>query len=226
MPTLELTLMEKNVKIARRAFRRKRGSGVTDRGERRISFLTKEEVERFFAAIPRDRARDRLLFDLVYRYGLRRSEVAGLRLEALSDGRIWVGRRKGGVSADYPIHPATRRLLWAYLAVRGSSRSSFLLVSRQSGAGAVSTSLIAHLFRTYAATADLPPDRRHIHVLRHSIAVHLMNAGLDLADVRDWLGHQSLSSTLVYARITEKRRAEAYSRAVASGELAGTGEAS
>lgn len=218
--------MEKNVKIARRAYRRKRGNGVTDRGERRISFLTKEEVERFFAAIPRDRARDRALFDLIYRYGLRRSEAAGLRLDGLSDGRIWVARLKGGVSADYQIHPATRRLLWAYLAVRGPSVSPYLFVSRQSRALPLSASLIAHLFRTYAEWATLPAGRRHVHVLRHSIAVHLMNAGLDIADVRDWLGHQSLASTLVYARITEKRRAEAYSRAVASGELAGTGEAS
>ena len=138
--TPELTRMEKNVKIARRAYRRKRGNGVTDRGERRISFLTKEEVERFFAAIPRDRARDRALFDLIYRYGLRRSEAAGLRLDGLSDGRIWVARLKGGVSADYQIHPATRRLLWAYLAVRGPSVSPYLFVSRQSRALPLSAS--------------------------------------------------------------------------------------
>ena len=214
--------MVKSVKIARASRRRKR-QNVADREERRIFFLSKDEVERFFAAIPPAQLRDRLLFDLIYRYGLRRTEAAILRLDGLSDGRIWITRLKGGISSDYPVHPSTRRLLWEYLAAREGSESPFLLVTRQSGDQPISASLIALRFRTYAARADLPRDRRHVHVLRHSIAVHLMNAGLDIADVRDWLGHQSLSSTLVYAKITGKRRAEAYERALASGELAAPG---
>jgi site-specific recombinase XerD len=217
--------MEKTVKILR-ARRRRKNRKMVDRGERRIFFLSKDEVERFFAVIPTDQHRDRLLFDLVYRYGLRRGEAAALRLDSLSEGRIWIARLKGGVSSDYPVHPSTRRLLWAYLAVRGESESPYLLVTRQSRNQPISASLIALQFRTYAVKADLPLDRRHVHVFRHSIAVHLMNAGLDIADVRDWLGHQSLSSTLVYAQITGKRRAEAYERALASGELAVPGGAS
>lgn len=187
---------------------------------RRLAYLTKEEVERFFAAIPPDQTRDRLLFDVIYRYGLRRLEAALIRREDLTDGRIWITRVKNGIAGEYPIHPATRRLLWAYLARFGDAAKSFLFASRQSGSRPISTSTIYGAFRTYAEAAALPADRRHPHVLRHSIAVHLMNAGWDAADVQDWLGHRDIASTMIYAAVTNKRREAKYEEALLSEEIA------
>jgi site-specific recombinase XerD len=40
----------------------------------------------------------------------------------------------------------------------------------------------------YGAAVDLPPEKRTFHILKHSIATHLLDAGADLAFVRDWLG--------------------------------------
>jgi integrase/recombinase XerD len=185
-----------------------------------LAYLTKAEVERLFAAIPPDNARDRLLFDVIYRYGLRRTEAILIRREHLTDGRIWITRRKGGISGEYPIHPTTRRLLWTYLAELGDDRRPYLFVSRQSDVWPISASTIYHLFRGYAEAAELPSDRRHPHVLRHSIAVHLMNAGLDAADVQDWLGHRDIASTMVYAAVTNKRREAKYEEALLSEEIA------
>ncbi|HKO52141.1 MAG TPA: tyrosine-type recombinase/integrase [Polyangiaceae bacterium] len=74
------------------------------------AYLSKAEVERFFAAIPHLDGRNRLLFDVIYRYGLRRKEAVLLRREQVGE-RIWITRIKGGVSGEYPIHPTTRRLL-------------------------------------------------------------------------------------------------------------------
>ena len=42
--------------------------------------------------------------------------------------------------------------------------------------------------------------------------VHFMNEGVDLADVKDWLGHRSISSTMIYAQVTNKRRDATYQR--------------
>jgi integrase len=185
-----------------------------------LEYLPKIEVERFFAAIPAAAARDRLLFDAIYRYGLRRLEAALIRREHLSEGRIWITRLKGGVSSEYPIHPNTRRLLWAYLSQRGDDENPYLFVSRQGADRPLSPSMIYHLFRRYAEAAQLPADRRHPHVLRHSIAVHLMNAGWDVADIQDWLGHRDISSTMVYAAVTNKRREAKYEEALLSAEIA------
>lgn len=191
---------------------------------RSLAYLTKEEVERLFAAVPAARSRDRLLLDLLYRHGLRRREAAAIRREHLSDGRIWITRVKGGVSGEYPIHPATRRLLWSYLNERAEDANPYLLVGRQHGSRSISPSLIYQLFRKYGANAHLPADRRHPHVLRHSIAVHLMNAGWDAADVQDWLGHRDIASTMIYATVTNKRREAKYEEALLSKEIAANDE--
>jgi integrase len=60
-------------------------------------YLTREEVERFFQAIPLSQVRDRALFDLIYRHGLRRREAAQLTLEDVREGKIWISRVKRGV---------------------------------------------------------------------------------------------------------------------------------
>jgi integrase len=52
-----------------------------------FSFMTKEETEAFFAAIPPAKIRDRLLFDVIYRHSLRRGEATLVRLDHIKRGR-------------------------------------------------------------------------------------------------------------------------------------------
>jgi site-specific recombinase XerD len=189
---------------------------------RGISYLTKEDVERFFQAIPVKNVRERLLFDLIYRFGLRRTEAVIIRRDNLKEGRIWITRLKGGISGEYPVHPSTRRLLWTYLNRRGEDENPYLFSTRQSGNGPISASTIYQTFCKYAEVAGIAEDLRHPHVLRHSIAVHLMNAGWDVADVQDWLGHREISSTMVYAAVTSKRREANHERSLFSTEIATT----
>jgi site-specific recombinase XerD len=187
---------------------------------RQIIYLSKDEVERFFAVIPRENRRDRLLFEMIYRYGLRRREAALVRREHISE-RIWITRLKGGVSGEYPIHPTTRRLLWPYLGERGDgNKSPYLFFTRQSGTKPLSSSTIYGVFRRYAEGAGIPRERQHPHVLRHSIATHLLDAGWDIADVQDWIGHADIKSTQVYAKVTNKRRETRYVESLSSDAIA------
>ena len=103
---------------------------------------------------------------------------------------------------------------------RGADSRPYLFATRQSDVNPISPSTIYQVFRGYAEAAGLPADRRHPHVLRHSIAVHLMNAGWDVADVQDWLGHRDIASTMVYAAVTNKRREARYEESLLSGEIA------
>ena len=101
--------------------------------ERRITYLSKDEIEGFFRAIPTENLRDRLLFDLIYRHGLRRQEAAYLRIECIREGkRIWIFRLKGGVAGEYPLHPSSQELVKQYRQDRHNHRSPFLITSRQS----------------------------------------------------------------------------------------------
>lgn len=193
-----------------------RGNGVS----KPLSYLSREEVERFFRAIPRERARDQLLFDLMYRHGLRRIEAARLTVDDIADGRIWITRVKHGVSGEYRLHPRSQALLTAYYQQRPIDGSRYLLCSRQTRDAPLATSTIYTAFRSYATSAKLPADKQHPHVLRHSIAVHLMNAGVDAADVQDWLGHVNIATTMIYAQVTNKRRDETFRTLVRSKEIA------
>ena len=213
--------MRKSVNVAGRA-ENWRGMAHHQRGdEEAVKYLTREEVERFFGRIPEASTRDLLLFDLVYRHGLRRSEAGLLKLDHMRDRKVWIARRKHGLVGSYPLHPRSEELLARYLRERPDG-SPYLLRSSRHGDGPLSGGEINRLFHSYAAAADLPSDRRHVHVLRHSIGVHLANADWDVADVQDWLGHRDITSTLIYFRITNKRREARYRSALRSREIART----
>jgi integrase len=209
----------KNVRIGVRVESAHEPTG-RDREQEPIKYLTKAEVERFFRAIPKTLTRDLLLFDLVYRHGLRRSEAACLTVDDLRDGKIWVARRKHGCSNAYPLHPRSGRLLALYLRER-DSESPYLFPGR-AGDAPMSGGEIHRRFHIYAAAAGLPKDRSHPHSLRHAVGVHLANAGWDVSDVQDWLGHRDISSTLIYFRITNKRREERYRATLRSPAIART----
>jgi len=177
------TILKKNVNMPIEMSRQTAGVPVKRLKVRDVKYVGKREVERLFDAIPPVAVRDALLFDMMYRYGLRRDEATLLLLEHVRD-RVRVPRVKHGISRDYPIFRRTRRLLWTYLSQRGDDGNPFLFPSPEIPGAPISGSLVYQLFRRYAAAARLPTDRRHPHVLRHSIAVHLLNAGWDLVDVQ------------------------------------------
>ncbi len=64
------------------------------------------------------------------------------------------------------------------------------------------------LMKCYAEQAGIPADKRHFHVLKHSIATHLLDAGADLRFVQDWMDHASIGNTVFYALLTNRRRDE------------------
>jgi len=189
----------------------------------RIKYLEKEEVYRLFKAIPPDNSRDRAIFDLIYRHGLRRIEATWLRKEWIGNGRIWIKRAKNGVSQEYNLHPDSQKLIGKYLIIRGENANPYLFVGRESGENRpISRGLIYHLFRKYAEKAALAPDKHFVHILKHSIAVHLLNAGWDIIDVQDWLGHKDLKNTAIYGKISNKRRETQFKKLLKSGEIADT----
>lgn len=167
-------------------------------------YLTQEELKRFFAAIPKSQKRDRALFLIIYRYGLRVSEAAELREEDINfkDNRISLSRKKNGIPTQRRLYDDVKRALRAYLKERQETGNS-LFTGRQ---GDLGVSMMQKLFKWYAREARLDKNFS-IHSLRHSIAVHsLETERVDIRDVQDLLGHRAIQNTLVYAQITDKRR--------------------
>ena len=166
------------------------------------TYLTQSEIRQLFAAI--SNPRDRALFAVAYEYALRVGEIVLLDRDDidLERGRIRIRRLKGGLSGERPIFRSLLPLLRQYLESRRDKRDA-LFVGLQGG---LKKRRIQDLFRFYATEADLPADRRHVHVLRHSAAVHVLDAGEDIDFARDHLGHRSIQSTMTYAQISDTRR--------------------
>jgi len=171
-------------------------------------YLTQPELRAFFRAITD--TRDRALFSLIYHYGLRVSEI-GLLLRGDVDlvrRRIVVKRVKGGYWTERPLFAASANLLRRYLEGIAGEPVDPLFPGRE---GPLRKRQIQDLFCRYRSRAKL--DLHYTaHSLRHSIATHLLDAGVSLEFVQDHLGHRSIRSTSIYARITDRHRAAVFHR--------------
>jgi len=168
-------------------------------------YLTQEELQSFFSRI-KDR-RDRALFDLIYKYGLRVREAVLIEIEDLDlkRNKIFIKRVKGGISGEKPLFRDSRRLLRAWLQERtGHTRALF--TGRE---GRLGVRRIQQLFEDYLKKARIR-KKVGIHSLRHSIAIHLLDDGQSLEFVKDHLGHKYMKNTEVYARISDRRRSEVF----------------
>jgi integrase/recombinase XerD len=171
-------------------------------------YLTQDEVRRFFASI--QNRRDLTLFTLMYHHGLRVGEVLLLRRgdADLEQRRLFVRRLKGGAWSEQILFPETAALLRRYLELSTGEPAAPLFPGRN---GPLRRRQIQLRFCRYRDAAGLP-RRATTHSLRHSIATHLLDAGVSLEVVQDHLGHQSIRSTSIYARITPHHRAALFRR--------------
>ena len=168
-----------------------------------IKFLTLDETRRLFSGITDKR--DKAIFLIAYRHGLRASEVGMLRVSDLDLKRlrIMLHRLKGSLSGEHPLQPDEARAVKAWLKTRASD-SPILFPSRRGLP--ISRQMLHVLMRDYAESAKIPVEKQHFHVLKHSIATHLLDAGADLRFVQDWLGHANIQNTVIYAALVSSSR--------------------
>lgn len=187
----------------------------------RAVFLTPEEVLAVLR-IARDRdVRTWAMILLAYRHGMRASEVCGLRLADvdLKDGAITIARLKGSMRTVQPLYAHRGQplldevvALRAWLKVRPADGSDYLFTSQKGGR--LDRTQFFRMFKAVAEAAGLPAEKRHPHCLKHSLASHLVAGNVNLALVKQALGHRSISSTMVYVGTTDAQAAEAVQAAL------------
>jgi site-specific recombinase XerD len=182
-----------------------------------VSFLTDAEIDALLDAPDRARwegRRDRALLLLAVQTGLRVSELTGLDCGDVSLGAGANVRctGKGRKHRAVPLTAATQAVLGVWLTERAGHRDEPLFPTRTGRR--LSSDAVERLVRKHAATAasrcpSIRADRLHPHVLRHSCAMTLLQAGVDTAVIALWLGHADIRSTNVYlhADMTIKERA-------------------
>lgn len=169
----------------------------------KIHVLTHAQLGQLFAVITD--LRDRALFLVAYRHGLRASEVSLLQKTDVDLGRtkITIRRLTQRPSGIHMLQKDETLALKRYLKSR-SDTSAILFLS--TSGGAISRRGLDWLMKDYGQQAKLPPEKRHFHVLKHSIATHLLGEGADLRFVHQWLGHTMLQSTAIYAYLVTAKR--------------------
>jgi site-specific recombinase XerD len=174
------------------------------RGRRRYC-CTREEITQLYAACGSD-LRRRALLHLLYGCGLRRSEAVALNVGDVDRraGLLYVRRGKGGRRRAVPLSQGVSAGLSAYLGrdrpqwTTAKSGSAFLL--NDWGRRMRGTTLARHV-AVLVKGAGLEKKPITPHVLRHSIATHLLAGGMAVERVRDFLGHVCLETTQGYTRV-------------------------
>lgn len=168
-----------------------------------IKYLTHDELKRLLLVIKGKR--DKVIFLLAYRHGLRASEVGLLRVDDVDFGRLRIRlhRLKGSLSGEHPLRSDEARLLKAYLKSRKHDSPILFPSNRRLP---ISRRTLDALTKQYGKRAEVPEDKRHFHALKHSIATHLLDAGADVRFVQDWLGHANIQNTIIYASLVSSTR--------------------
>ena len=160
---------------------------------------------------------------LAYRHGLRASEVCGLKLADvdLKAGSIFIRRLKGSLQTMQPLYQHRGQPLLdettavkAWLRKRSTDGSDYLFTSQKGGK--LGRTQFFRNFQRITESAGLPVEKRHPHVLKHSLASHLVAGNVNLALVRQALGHRSIRSTMAYIGTTDAQAAEATQAALMS----------
>lgn len=184
-----------------------------------IKYLTQDELKSLLKVI--DNKRDKAIFLLAYRHGLRASEIGMLKPSDvnLERGRIRIDRLKHSQGGEQIMQPDEQKAVRAWLKQRVDN-NPWLFPSRRGQP--IHRRTLDYMMKHYGEKAGIPDKKCHFHVLKHSIATHLLDAGADIRFVQDWIGHKNIQNTVVYAQISNKARDEQASKLFASKMIVGT----
>jgi site-specific recombinase XerD len=177
-----------------------------------MAFLTTEEMLAVLKAARSRSSRDWAMILVAYRHGMRASEVCGLRRDDLHLGgeSITIRRLKGSLETCQAIcghagQPLLDELkaLRQWMKDRPGDGSDYVFTSQKGGR--IHRSQFFRVFQHCAASAGLARAKRHPHVLKHSLATHLIARNVNLAVVKQALGHKSINSTMVYVTVSDRQ---------------------
>lgn len=179
-----------------------------------VKFLNLEQIERLLLA-PNVKTkiglRDRAILETLFSTGLRIAELVALNREQFSNikdkkdfelGIIGKGNR------PRVVYFSERALSWLkrYLSTRKDKEKALFIhfKARRDADSRLTVRSIERLVKKYALLAGVPSFTTP-HTIRHSMATDLLNQGVDLRTIQEFLGHRSIISTQIYTHVTNKR---------------------
>jgi integrase/recombinase XerC len=188
---------------------------IAPRPEKKLpSFLTRREVDALFDLPPEPslpELRDRAILELLYGSGIRLSELVTLKRRDVDFvAGLLRTMGKGRKERIVPLGRAALASIKRYLGAGppgpgGQEDPLFTNLRGGQLSGRSVQRMVARKLAQVSEARQLSP-----HVLRHTFATHMLNAGADLRAVQELLGHASLSSTQIYTHVTTERLKDIY----------------
>ena len=174
-----------------------------------MQHLTRDELLKLLGAAKAHSDRDWLAILVGFWHGLRVSEIIGFTPVAVRDGYITIQRLKGSLKTTQPLVAHAEPLL--------DERDALTRLAAQSEAGKpvfrLSRQRFWKIMQMHCKTAGIPEHKAHPHVLKHTIAMQtIKSAGIE--NVRQYLGHKSISSTGAYLKVDDDQASQAIAGAI------------
>lgn len=185
----------------------KNASGM-DVGRIRRGYVTVEQLGK--AIVATERLEERAAIKVLYYCALRASEL-GLQPTSHFDpkrGTLDILRLKGSTGHTYKLEPWVLEDLRAWFSSSERPKGDYLFPHPQDPASPLDRFNVYRYWQRAAKRAGLVKDLQHPHVLKHSVATHMLERGDDLLFVQDWIGHKRLENTQIYAELVGKRMAQ------------------
>jgi integrase/recombinase XerD len=169
--------------------------------------LKRDDVLRLLATTEGDRPvdkRDRAVLMVFIAYGLRASEVGGLRLDDLDweNEMIRVRCPKPGRTHTYPLSRGVGNAILRYVReVRPSGFGRTLFFTMRAPIQPLTRRVLGKIVHDRLAAFGIVAGKRGTHALRHAVAQHLLDQGMSMKVIGDFLGHRDPTSTAIYAKV-------------------------
>ncbi|MBI2450668.1 MAG: tyrosine-type recombinase/integrase [Candidatus Nealsonbacteria bacterium] len=183
------------------------------RAQKTVKFLTIEQIEKLLLAPDTrkpDGLRDRAILESLFSTGLRIAELTNLNKEQFANIKDKKDLELGIIGkGSYPrtVYFSERALLWIkkYLIARqDKEKPLFINYKTQKGSDRrLTPRSIERLLKKYDILSGIPIFTTP-HTLRHSMATDLLEQGVDLRTIQEFLGHRSITSTQIYTHVTNK----------------------
>jgi type 1 fimbriae regulatory protein FimB len=190
---------------------------TSSRPKRTREYLTGAEMDKLLTAAKtasRNPARDYCALLLMFRHGLRVSELCSIKLSDINVGtkEFHVNRLKDCDSGPHELYNGEPQAVKAWLLERAKMKvpadCDTLFVSERRKP--LSRVTVWHMIGLVAKAAGLEHLAVHPHQLRHSCGYALVNKGTDIRTIQGYLGHRSISSTVRYTALDSRRFAKLF----------------
>ncbi|GHU96074.1 tyrosine recombinase XerD [Clostridia bacterium] len=159
--------------------------------------------------------RDRAMLELLYATGIRVSELVALNMSDVNLSGSFIRCRSGSRERIVPLYPAAVRSLSDYtllartkLTGNQTQEALFLNLAGERMSRQGFWKIIKHYQESSNIHKEITP-----HTLRHSFAAHLLENGIDIHVLKEFMGHSDISSTQVYVALVNKQQKDMYNRA-------------